>query len=186
MTRTRGQTPSFICELPLRVTQQQEVVLLTRLEAGRQLYNACLGETMRRLCLIKQSQDYNTARTLKRSNPQRQILFKRARERWGFSDYQVQAYATRIRHSWIGDHIDAHTAQKLATRAYTAVEKVMFGSAKAVRFKGKNQLDSLESKSNVAGIRWRNDAVEWSGLKLSAIISDYDPVIAHGLSYRIK
>lgn len=182
----REKTPSFICELPLRVIQQQEVVLLARLEAGRQLYNACLGEAMRRLYLIKQSQDYNTARTLKKNNPQRQILFKRARERWGFSDYEVQAYATRIRRSWIGEHIDAHTAQRLATRAYTAAEKVMYGTAKRVRFKSKNQLDSLESKSNVAGIRWRNDAVEWSGLKLNARSENYDPVIVHGLGARIK
>jgi len=187
----REKTPSFICELPLRVTQQQKVVLLTRLEAGRQLYNACLGEAIRRLRLIRQSKDYNLARTLRKNNPQRLILFKRARERWGFSDYEVQAYATRIRHSWIGEHIDAHTSQKLATRAYAAAEKLMYGSAKSVRFKGKNQLDSLESKSNVAGIRWRNDkevcrAVEWSGVTLNAIIEDYDPVVMHGLSCRTK
>ncbi len=141
---------------------------------------------MRRLRLIKQSKDYNIARSLKQKDPQRPILFKRARECWGFSDYEVQAYATRIRHSWIGEHIDAHTAQKLATRAYTAAEKVMYGAAKSVRFKGKNQLDSLESKSNVAGIRWRKDGVEWSGFRLNAIIKSYDPVIVHGLSCRIK
>lgn len=182
----RERTPSFICELPLRVALQQEVVLLTRLEAGRQLYNACLGETMRRLRLIKQSKDYQKAWSLKTKNPQRQILFKRARERWGFSDYEIQAYATRIRHSWIGEHIDAHTAQKLATRAYLAAEKVMYGSAKSVRFKGKNQMDSLESKSNIAGIRWRNDGVEWSMLRIPAIIEDYDPVVMHGLKSRVK
>lgn len=182
----RERTDCFVCELPLAVFQQQEVVLLTRLEAGRQLYNACLGEAMRRLHLVKQSKDYNIARSLKIKNPQRKVLFKRARERWGFSDYEVQAYATRIRHSWIGEHIDAHTAQKLATRAYLAAEKVMYGSAKHVRFKGKNQMDSLEGKSNAAGIRWRNDAVEWSAIKLPAVIKDYDPVVIHGLSSRVK
>lgn len=45
----REKTISFVCELPLKATQQQEIVLLTRLEAGRQLYNACLGEAMLRL-----------------------------------------------------------------------------------------------------------------------------------------
>ena len=86
-----------------------------------------------------------------------------------------------------GGRIPPETSlQKLATRAYTAAEKVMYGSAKSVRFKGKNQLDSLESKSHVAGIRWRNVVVEWSGLKLSAIIEDYDPVVMHGLSCRSK
>ena len=186
LSRKREKTPSFICELPLRVTQQQEVVLLARLEAGRQLYNACLGEAMRRLHLIRQSRDYQKARSLSKKDPLRQILFKRTRERWGFSDYEVQAYATRIRHSWYGTHIDAHTAQKLATRAFLAAEKVMYGSARSVRFKGRNQMDSLESKSNVAGIRWRNDGVEWSSVRLNAIISDYDPVVIHGLSSRVK
>ena len=104
----REKTASFICELPLKATQQQEVVLLTRLEAGRQLYNACLGEAMRRLNLIKESAYYQKARTLKRDNPQRKVLFKKARERWNFSDYSIQAYATQIRHSWISDHIDTH------------------------------------------------------------------------------
>lgn len=182
----RERTDSFVCELPLVVSQQQEVILLTRLETGRQLYNACLGEAMRRLHLVKQSKDYNIARSLEIKNPQRKVLFKRARERWGFSDYEVQAYATKIRHSWIGEHIDAHTAQKLATRAFLAAEKVMYGSAKHVRFKSKNQMDSLEGKSNAAGIRWRKDAVEWSALKLPSVIKDYDPVVMHGLSSRVK
>ena len=182
----REKTNSFVCELPLAVSQQQEVVLLTRLETGRQLYNACLGEAMRRLRLIKQSKDYQKARSLKITDPQRKILFKKARERWEFSDYEVQAYATRIRHSWIGEHVDSHTAQKLATRACVAAEKVMYGSAKRVRFKSRNQMDSVEGKSNAAGIRWRNDTLEWSGLKLPAIIEDYDPVVVHGLSSRVK
>lgn len=62
----------------------------------------------------------------------------------------------------------------------------MYGTAKQARFKGKNQLDSLESKSNSAGIRWRHDAVEWSGIKLNAIVEDYDPVLRHGLKARVK
>jgi hypothetical protein len=37
----RKRTRSFICELPLRVTPAEERVLLARLEAARQVYNAC-------------------------------------------------------------------------------------------------------------------------------------------------
>jgi len=176
----------FVCEIPLKVFPQEESVLLTRLEAGRQLYNACLGEAMRRLNLIRQSRDYQKARSLNKADSQRLVLFKKARTDFEFSDYAIQAYATRIRHSWIGEHIDSHTAQKLATRAYNAAEKVLFKKAKKVRFKGRNQMDSLEGKSNAAGIRWGTDAMEWSGLKLSAIINDYDPLIIHGLASRVK
>ncbi|HEY9796530.1 MAG TPA: transposase [Leptolyngbyaceae cyanobacterium] len=179
-------TPSFVCELPLVVSPADEGVLLSRLEAARQMYSACLGQAIRRVNLIQQSKDFQKARSLKTSNPERKALFKKARERYEFSDYAIQAYGTRIRHSWIADHIDAHTGQKLATRAFNAAEKVLFGKAKKVRFKGKNQMDSVEGKSNVAGIRWKGDKVEWSGLKLPALITSNDPVNLHGLSSKVK
>jgi hypothetical protein len=130
-----------------------EGVLLSRLEAARQMYNACLGEALGRVRLIRQSKDFNKARSLKASNPERKVLFKRARERYDFSEYALHSYSTKIRNSWIGNHIDSNTAQKLATRAYKAVEKVLFGKSKKVRFKGKNQMDSVEGKSNKSGIK---------------------------------
>jgi transposase len=160
--------------------------MLSRLEAARQLYNACLEEAMRRVNLIRQSKDFNRARSLKSNNPERKVLFKRARERYSFSEYALHSYVTRLRHSWLGDHIDSNTAQKLATRAYKAVEKVLFGKAKKVRFKGKNQMDSVEGKSNKSGIKWKGEAVEWSGLQLKALITNNDPVILHGLNSKVK
>jgi transposase len=160
--------------------------MLARLEAARQMYNACLGQAMKRVRLIRQSKDFGRARSLKPSNPERKVLFKRARERYEFSDYAIQAYGTGIRHSWIAEHIDAHTGQKIATRAFNAAEKVLFGKARKVRFKGKNQFDSVEGKSNAAGIRWKGDRVEWSGLKLPVLITSNDPVILHGLSSKVK
>jgi transposase len=179
-------TPSFITELPLAVSSVSESVMLSRLEAARQLYNACLGEAMRRVKLIRQSKDFNRARSLKPNNPERKVLFKRARERYDFSEYALHSYVTCLRHSWLGDHIDSNTAQKLATRAYKAVEKVLFGKAKKVRFKGKNQMDSVEGKSNKSGIKWKGEAVEWGGLQLAALITDNDPVILHGLNSKVK
>ncbi|MEW6495350.1 MAG: transposase [Cyanobacteriota bacterium] len=160
--------------------------MLTRLEAARQMYNACLGQAMKRVRLIRQSKDFQKACSLKPNNPERKVLFKRVRERYEFSDYAIQSYGTSIRHSWIANHIDAHTGQKIATRAFNAAEKVLFGKAKKVRFKGKNQFDSVEGKSNAAGIRWKGDRVEWSGLKLPALITSNDPVILHGLNSKVK
>jgi transposase len=145
-----------------------------------------LGEALRRVKLIRQSKDFNKARILKPSNPERKVLFKRSRERYNFSEYALHSYSTQIRHSWIGDHIDSNTAQKLATRAYKAVEKVLFGKSKKVRFKGKNQMDSVEGKSNKSGIKWKGECVEWGGLQLKALITSHDPVILHGLNSKVK
>ncbi len=179
-------TPSFVTELPLVVSSANESVLLSRLEAARQMYNALLGEAMRRVKLIRQSKDFNRARTLAPNNPERKVLFKRATQRYDFSEYALHQSSTKLRHSWLGDHLDSNTAQKLATRAYKAVEKVLFGKAKRVRFKGNNQMDSVEGKSNKTGIRWKGDSVEWSGLKLKALITSNDPVILHGLNSSVK
>ena len=51
-------TDSFIKKLPLIVDSEQEKELLARFQAGRQLYNACLGEIMTRLELVGNSSAY--------------------------------------------------------------------------------------------------------------------------------
>lgn len=60
------------------------------------------------------------------------------------------------------------------------------GRARKVRFKGKNQMDTVESKCNLAGIRWREDHVEWKGLVLPGIIDPRDAVVSYALSCRVK
>ncbi len=54
----RSTTPSFITEVPLIVDSKQEAELLSRFQAGRQLYNACLNEAMKRLELVRNSELY--------------------------------------------------------------------------------------------------------------------------------
>jgi len=45
----KSKTPSFVLELPLKTTPAQESEIQIRLEAGRHLYNACLGEALKRV-----------------------------------------------------------------------------------------------------------------------------------------
>ncbi len=85
-----------------------------------------------------------------------------------------------------------------ANRAFKAVQRIAFGQAKRVRFKGKNQLKSVEGKTNTTGIRYieKTGHVEWKGLKLKCIIdvnrgaivsqAFRDKVVTHGLSHRVK
>ena len=54
----RTATPSFIHELPLRTTPHDAAVLEVRLDAARNLYNACLQEALRRLDLMRESKAY--------------------------------------------------------------------------------------------------------------------------------
>ena len=190
-SRTRRRTSSFVCDVPLRVGPTEHRVLAARLEAARALYNACLGEARTRWFLVKQSRAYQHARTLPKKTPERTEAFTVARRAQGFTEAALQAYAKECRHAsgWIEEHLDAPVCQQLATRAYRAVMRVATGRAKRVRFKGKQQLDTVEGKSNVTGLVWRTDRVVWRGLTLLAYLpkrTQRDPVLAHGLAARVK
>jgi putative transposase len=176
------RTPSFVCEVPLQVHSVQEHTLLARLEAARQVYNACLREARTRARLVREAKVFQRARALSKDDPERKRLFREARAHHAFSDYALQAYVQPFLLSWLGEHLDSHTIQKLATRAYAAANRVLVGKAKRVRFKGKAQLDSIEGKVNTSEIRWCGDHVEWRGLVLPALLDPRDVVEAYGLA----
>ena len=90
------RTPSFVCEVPLRVTPAQERTLLARLEAARQVYNACLGQARRRVRLVRESKAFQHARTLPRDDPARKARFRQARAQHGCSEYALHAYAQQF------------------------------------------------------------------------------------------
>jgi len=189
----KSKTPTFILELALETSPHDEVELNARFEAARQLYNACLGEAKRRLNLLRQSKGFQKARKMpqivkNKRNKERTEAFKELNSKFDFSEYSIMNYSTKIRRSWINNHIDASTAQKLASRTFKAVQRIAFGQAKRVRFKGKNQFKSVEGKTNKTGIRYieKTGYVLWKGLKLKCIIDVNDKVVVHGLSHRVK
>ena len=186
----RKTTPSFITELTLKVDSKIEKQLNAKFQAGRQLYNACLNEALIRMELVRNSESYNQAKKLNREKDkkQRKELFKAARERARFSDYEIQSFATLTANSskWIAKNVDSNTQQKLATRALLAVERILFEMAKQVRFKVTTRFKSVEGKSNKQGLRWLKNQVIWCGLKVKPIIDWNNPVIAHGLNSPVK
>lgn len=185
------QTSSFVTEVPLVVDAAQERTLLVRLDAARQVYNACLGESLRRLDLVRQSKAYRRAGRMPKTvegkaNKDRAKAFADANAVYGLREYDLHSYAKKFSHSWLGEHLDSNTVQKLATRAFKTVQQYAFGKRGRPRFRGKNRLRSVEGKSNASGILWRDNTLRWKGLELEAIINESDPVIMHGLEARTK
>jgi len=185
----QSKTPSFITELPLKVDSSCESELLSRFQAARQLYNACLSEAMARMNLVRHSEIYQSARKITREQKKkRSDAFAQARKTYRYSDYDIQAYATIIsnKSKWISDKIDSNTQQTLATRAERASERVLFGIAKNVRYKLLSRFRSIEGKTNKQGLRWKDNQLIWGKLKLNPIIDEHNPVIQHGLKSPIK
>jgi putative transposase len=168
----------FIYELPLQITPHDERILNIRFNCARLLYNACLGEGLRRLDLMRERILWQKARKSK-NKKERKELFGLLQKEAGLSDYSLQAFATKTKNSCsIGDHLDAHTAQKIATRAFRAISQYMFGNRGRPRFKNKNRFRSIEGKSNASGIRFKDGKIYWSGLELTPL---YDHKDKHGV-----
>ena len=107
----KEKQPTFVLELPLVANPHESRVLAVRFEAGRQLYNAVLGEALRRLGLMKQSRAWQAARKMPKGTPgspeqkARASEFSLISKTIGFTDYDLQAYATQCKNAcWIGDH----------------------------------------------------------------------------------
>ena len=168
----KSETTSFVHELRLKLTPKQASILGSRLNIARQVYNACLGEGLKRLKLMRESKDGQCACKMPKkvkndkgrevNNKARQELFKSVREEYEFSEYALHRYITYLRQSkYISDHIDSQTGQKSATRAFNALLQYAIGKRGRPRFKPYNRFSSVEGKSNSAGIRWVDGKIKW-------------------------
>src|SRR5689334_12225714 len=66
----RTKTATFLIELPLQVDEVQAARLRAHLEAGRCLYNALLGEALKRLDKMRRDPGWQAARAIPRTRPQ--------------------------------------------------------------------------------------------------------------------
>src|ERR671924_2229350 len=130
-----AKTSSFVCELPLMLVGDDARRLRIRLDCARQVYNAVLGESLKRLDLLRQARGFQAAR-LKRGK-ERAVAFRDLSVQFRLREYDLHAYATQFRRSWLGKHLDANTIQTVASRAHTAVRQYQFGVRGRPRFKGK-------------------------------------------------
>ena len=153
------------------------------------IYNACLNEALVRMNLVRNSELYQQAKRLRGgSKKERQELFKKAREQYKFNDYALKTFATQTanRSKWISEKLGAHEKQTIGTRAFKAVDRILFGQAKKIRFKVTTRFKSVEGQSNATGIRFINNQVLWKKLILNPIIDWNNPVIVHGLNSPVK
>jgi len=177
--------PTFILELGIDTLLWQSSLVNKRLNAARQIYNAILGEGYKRLRLMQQSRRYQRARKAKGKH--RTQMFKQLRATFAFREYDFHTYAKSFTPTYLGELVDADTRQKLATRAYNALNRYALGLGGRPRFKGKNQLDTVEGKSVRSPLKYKDGMLCWGKkLTLKLNIDWSDPVVSYGLCHRIK
>ena len=201
---SKSKSESFILELPLQCTETDYYVLEKRFEISRKIYNKCLTEGMKRynhLCRnkryrellsgladINKQLDKKEKKSAALLSKQRAVVQKELSEiriAFGFSEYNLHAFVGGMNQHF-GKNMDINTAQKLATRAFRSIEKVVYGSGEKVHFKRFSEMDSIEGKDNASGIRYRNESILWMGLRLPCKVRDNDFYAKEALLSRVK
>lgn len=179
-------SPTYVLTLPLKVETWQEHILEKRLNIGRNIYNACLGEAWRRYKYMTRNPNYWEIVHMSKGKERHQ-LFKRLKEQFGVRKFYLNMYVQGMGRKF-KQNIGSQMAQNIAERAFRAVEKVMYGNGKKVRFCSVGQFFSLEEKTNKTGFRYfpENKRMEWLGLILPVVLKDRDEYARIALQDKIK
>lgn len=176
-------TPSYVLNLDLETELFQENILEKRFEIGRKIYNAVLGVAKNRYLEMTKtkawrenqaniSQIYksekDSAKAKKLCKPYFEIR-KELQNKYGCTEYSLHDVVQKMQHHY-KKNLDSFTCQKIATRVWVSLEKVLFGDGENFHFKGFSQgLNSLEGKTNGTGIRYKiaTHTLEWNGLVIN-------------------
>ena len=179
-------TPTYVMTLPLKVETWQENIIEKRLNIGRNIYNACLGEAWRRYKCMTRNPGYWEAIRMPKSKERNQLL-NQFKEQYGVRKFDLNRYVQEMGRKF-KRNIGSQMAQNIAERAFQAVEKVMYGNGKKVHFCSVGQFFSLEEKTNKTGFRYfsENKRMEWLGLILPVMMKDQDEYAYLALQDKLK
>ena len=155
----RKSTPTYTIEFALSIPVWQQHRLEKKFRIARTVYNSCLGEALKRHKRVKANQEYRALLSEPKSK-ERDKQLSDIRLVYGFSEYSLHDFVKPVQHKF-KEHIGSLEAQKLATRAFHAVEKLHFGKAKRVHFKSFGDDISVENKSNTTGLRYADGHILW-------------------------
>lgn len=179
----KEQKQRYILTLKLETEQFQEDILSKRFEIGRQIYNAVLGKALTRYKemiktkrwrenqinisnVYKTENDKNKAKKLSKEYFE---VKKSMLKEFNISEYSLHS-DVKLMQNHFKKNIDSFTAQKIASNVWKAFDKLLYGNGEMVHFKKYNDgLNSLEGKSNKAGIRYslKDNKLNWNGLSIN-------------------
>lgn len=183
-------TESYVLTLKLNTSPEQDVWLGHTFRCGQQIYNVLVRHCRKQLRKLIQDPEYRKILNVRKESglskaDKNRINMKLAviRRDYGLSEYQLHAYVSVQQHRF-RKCIDSMTAQKIASSVWRSVEKYLFDNGKCIHFKRYDDLDSLEGKSNVSGMRFRGGRLHWLGQVIQPQIrTDYD---SEALRSRVK
>lgn len=159
----KSKTPSYIAEYELQPEASGGFAVLHHAEnAAVSVYNLCLKEALRRMHEVTNDPEYIAlCKEYKRRKDNKEDIkdlkpmFDAIHDRYGWTEYDMHSYAGTIRAKYIC--IGSAECQKLATRAFQAVDKIRLHKAKRVKFLSHARGTSIEGKSHTSMLHFNRD-----------------------------
>ena len=151
---------SYIVEYELAFDNENPVSVLDKLEKiAKAIYNDCLNECLKRYHKLVHDKKYQELlKEYKTSNNKRELI-KKLNDialSYGYSEYSMHEYVKKPYENF-NKKLGSHECQKLATRAYKAVERLRYHQADKVNFKGKYDSISIEGKSSTSKLHYSDN-----------------------------
>jgi putative transposase len=128
--------------------------ITARFEVARQVYNACLGEAIKRAQQMRADPRWAQAKAISRNDPARSTRLRELRDEYRFTERDLMSYGSNCRVSWLREKVFAQEAQVMGRRAYEAVNSWVVGERGKPRFKSVSRgLHSLEAKDLTGALR---------------------------------
>ena len=201
----KKQTPSYVLTLKLNTNDRDEAILDKRFEICRKLYNSILGLGLKRFKAVTELKSYRKLRKelaelnksyYKDENSKKSKLNEKLRKEkykeltnflgeYGINEYSLINEMTPM-YKPFNKNIDNKTAQALASRAWKALEKLIYSNAEHINFIKFDELYSIEGKWNASGITYRNGFIKWNKLNLSVMIKNNDVYAQKAIQDRVK
>lgn len=171
---------NFIVQFPLIAEKWQCDILNKRFEIARKIYNSLVRISLNRYNEMVKTKKYRElAADIQKDSQEKSLKNKHNREIFEqinklrlehrLSEFHFHTDVKKFQ-KYYKKNIDSASAQKIGTHLWKAYEKLFFGNGKGIHFKKYDTFNSIESKSNNAGIRFKNNSIEWLGLKMPVSI----------------
>lgn len=174
----------YVLTLPLKTETWQEHILEKRFEIARNIYNACLGEILKRNRTMRRDQRWQQALRMK-DGDERSNLFKELNKEYNVSEYDLIKYTTPMNQKF-KNNFDSTAGQKEAAKAYKTFAKMAYGNAKRVNFQKKGEKYSVEGTMNTSGIRFKDNKLIWKKLQIPVVIKGNDYYTQEALEDKVK
>lgn len=191
----KSKTPSYIAEYELQPEVSGGFAILHHAEnAAVSIYNLCLKETLRRMHKVTNDpeyialcKEYKYRKDKKENLDDLKPRFDEINSRYAYTEYDMHAFVSRLHPKYCTLGIDE--CQKLATRAFRAVDKIRLHKAKKVKFLSHVRGTSFEGKSKNSMLHFNRDRLTVSlgrRHEFAIIVPRNDQYLMQCLQDRVK